>query len=278
MEIPVDILVRPRLILSAILTATALANWPQAAGPNGTWIVPDAKPPVSWSVARNENILWRAPLPNGGQGGIAVWGNRLFLTTFAPYKQGAPKTSATILGYALDAQTGKILWSVRLEGSVPSPMMYAYSDSTSPTPITDGEHVWFFNASGEMGCWDFSGKQIWRRQYKPQGEPYPFNKQHEPILYGDTILNVEPSDPGPDQKAGWNYLRGIDKLTGKTRWIAQDGTTTYATSVFGYMKDGTPAVLTGRGGWHDVPERPVGLGLIDLRPGKGGQEYLAIYR
>ena len=262
---------RPTIILSAILAATALANWPQAAGPYGTWSVPEAKPPVSWSVARNQNILWRAPLPNGGQSGIAVWRNRLFLTTFEPYKPGAQKTSAVILGHAIDANTGKILWSVRLEGSVPSPMMYAYSDSTSPSPITDGEHVWFFNASGEMGCWDFDGKEVWRRQYKPWGEPYPFNKQHEPILYGDTILNVEPADPGPDQKSGWNYLRGIDKRTGKTLWIAEDGTTTYATSVFGQMRDGTPAVLTGRGGWHDVPERPVGLGLVDLRPGKAGK-------
>ncbi len=124
------------------------------------------------------------PLPNGGQSGIAVWGNRLFLATFEPYKPGAPKTSATILGHSIDANTGKILWSVRLEGSVPSPMIYAYSDSTSPSPVTDGKYVWFFNASGEMGCWDFNGKEVWRRQYKPWGEPYPFNKQHEPILYG----------------------------------------------------------------------------------------------
>ena len=75
--------------------------------------------------------------------------------------------------------------------------MYAYSDSTSPTPITDGTHVWFFNSSGEMGCWDFNGKEVWRRQYKPWGEPYPFNKQHEPILYGNTIVNVEPRRSRP---------------------------------------------------------------------------------
>jgi len=94
------------------LLATALlmfANWPQAAGPNGTWSLPDAKPPVEWSVAANKNILWRAPLPNGGQSGIAVWGDRLFLTTFEPYKPGAPKTSATILGHAIDTKNGKIL-------------------------------------------------------------------------------------------------------------------------------------------------------------------------
>jgi len=246
------------------------ANWPQAAGPNGSWSVPDAKPPVRWSVARNEHILWRAPLPNGGQSGIAVWGDRIFLTTFPPYTRGAPKKSATILGHAIDRKTGKILWSVRLDGSVPSPMMYAYSDSTSPTPITDGKYVWFFNASGEMGCWDFEGKEIWRRSYTPWGEPFPFNKQHEPILAGDTILNVEPLDD-PGAKPRWNYLRGIDKRTGKTLWVADDGTTTYATSVFGRTAVGIPAVLTGRGGWHDVPERPVGLSLIDLRPGSAGK-------
>src|SRR5207249_7385951 len=109
-------------------------------------------------------------------------------------------------------------------------------------------------------------------QYTPWGEPYPFNKQHEPILWGDTILNVEPADGRP---AGWNYLRGIDKRTGKTLWIADDGTTTYATSVFGKTSTGEPAVLTGRGGWHDVPERPVGLSLLSLAPGTAGR---AIWR
>jgi outer membrane protein assembly factor BamB len=254
----------PTLLL--FLANLTFANWPQAAGPNGTWSDPDAHSPTAWSVARNQNILWRAPLPNGGQSGIAVWGDRLFLTTFEPYRPGAPKTSATILGHAIDARTGKILWSVRLEGSVPSPMMYAYSDSTSPTPITDGHYVWFTNASGVMTCHDFSGKEVWRRAWKPWGAPYPFNKQHEPILYKDTILNVEPGS-----LTGWNYLYGIDKNTGKTQWVADDGTTAYATSVFGITRDGIPAVLTGRGGWHDVPERPVGLSLIDLRPGTAGK-------
>ena len=102
-----------QIIPAVILTVSAFANRTQAAGPNGTWSVPDAKPPITWSVARNQNILWRAPLPNGGQSGIAVWGNRLFLTTFEPYKPGAPKPSAVILGHAIDADTGKILWSVR---------------------------------------------------------------------------------------------------------------------------------------------------------------------
>ena len=191
---------------------------------------------------------------------------------FSPLsREGEKKTSGTILGLCADAKTGKILWSVKLEGPTKSPMMYAYSDSTSPTPVTDGKLVVFTDSSGEMAAFDFAGKELWRRSYQPWGEPYPFNKQHEPILYGNSVLNVEPLDGNPSEKAGWNYLRAIDKNTGKTLWIAEDATTAYATSVFGKLKDGTPAVLTGRGGWHNVPERPVGLSLINLSPGQEGK-------
>jgi len=254
-----------------LLAAPIFAEWPQAAGPDGNWQMHGPDAAVQWSVARDQNILWRTALPNGGQSGIAVWGDRLFLTTFDVFKAGDSLFSSTILGHCLDAGTGKLLWSVKLHGPTESPMLYAYSDSTSPTPVTDGKHVWFTNNSGEMGCWDFAGKEVWRRSFTPWGKPYPFNKQHEPMLVGDTIINVEPANETPPEKSGWNYLRGIDKNTGKTRWMAKDGTTTYCTSVFGHTAKGVPAVLTGRGGHHDVPERPVGLSLISLAPGSEGK-------
>jgi len=257
------------LLPAALFTLVAFAaNWPQAGGPDGTWRSSGKDAPATWSVTLNQNIIWKATLPNAGQSGIAVWGDRLFLTTFAP---GEKKTSGTIQGHCIDAKTGKILWSVKLEGPTKSPMMYAYSDSTSPTPVTDGKVVVFTDSSGEMAAFDFSGRELWRRSYKPWGEPYPFNKQHEPILFGNAVLNVEPLDGNPAEKSGWNYLRGIDKNTGKTLWIAEDATTAYTTSVFGKLKDGTPAVLTGRGGWHDVPERPVGLSLVNLSKGREGK-------
>ncbi|MEZ5351333.1 MAG: PQQ-binding-like beta-propeller repeat protein [Bryobacteraceae bacterium] len=257
---------RALLLLPAITLFAQ--NWPQAAGPNGTWAMDTKTAPVRWSVARGENIAWKLPLPNGGQSGIAVWGDRAFLTTFAP---GEKTFSASIMGIAVDLRKGTILWETPLEGVEKSPMLYAYSDSTTPSPVTDGRHVWFFNASGEVACFDFSGRAQWRRKFKPWGAPYPFNKQHEPILYGDVILNVEPLDPVPGDKQGWNYLHAIDKNTGKTRWVAADATTTYTTSRFGLRADGSPAVLTGRGGWHDVPERPVGLSLISLAKGSEGK-------
>lgn len=270
---------------SSIFTAAALAaslviqsgvladNWPQAGGPNGTWRFDRGVAPSKWSAALNQHIKWRTTLPNGGQGGITVWGDRVFLTTFEEYKDGDPKFSATILGHCLDAKTGKILWSVKLVGENASPLMYAYSDSTSWTPVTDGKHVWFFNCSGEMGCWDFAGHEVWRRKFLAPGEP--FNKQHEPILNGDTIVSLEPlasSEPGyRADRAFWHYLRGIDKATGKTKWIAEDGTTYYCTSVIGKLADGRTGIVSGRGGPHGVPERPIGISMTSLEPGSEGK-------
>ena len=58
------------------------ANWPQAAGPNHNWTVTTQQSvTLKWSAERNENIRWRTTLPESGQSGIAVWADRLFLTT-----------------------------------------------------------------------------------------------------------------------------------------------------------------------------------------------------
>jgi hypothetical protein len=164
---------------------------------------------------------------------------------------------------------------VTLTGDRESPVAYSYSDATSWSPVTDGTYVWFFNSTGEMGCWDFTGKEIWRRKFLGQPAAFPFNRQHEPILFGDTIVTLEPlaaSDPGyrADQ-ADWNYLRGLDKLTGKTKWIAEDASTFYNTAVFGRFADGSPAILHGRGGPHGVPETPIGLTMTSLAPGMEGK-------
>jgi hypothetical protein len=258
---------RKSIMWLALPVAVLAGNWPQAGGPDGTWQVAGGEPPVRWSVARNENIAWRVPLPNAGQSGIAVWGDRLFLTTFAPGEKGF---SSRITGLAVDARTGKTLWTVALDGAEKSPMMYAYSDSTTPTPVTDGKHVWFFNASGEMGCWDWNGKEVWRRTFTPWGKPFPFNKQFEPMIHGGLIYNVE-----PHEKPGWNYLRAIDKKTGRVVWTNEDGTTTYNTPRLGRTAEGRAAILHGRGGWHDVPEAPVGLSLTDAVTGKSLWRFVA---
>ena len=252
----------------------AQENWPQAAGPSGNWSeTTKSAPPTQWSVARNENIVWRTVLPETGQSGIAVWGSRLFLTIMEPLSPD-PKTREghDIVGYCLNSRTGKVLWTVSIPGTENSAYAYGFSDSTSPTPVTDGQAVWFCNSSGAIVCCDLKGKTLWRHEWKPT-TGRPFNKQFEPILYKETLLNMEPRDPNDprNRRDPWNYLRGLDKKTGKTLWVSEDALTHYNTPVFGLLPDKTPAILQGRGGYHDAPEMPTGLSLTSLAPGTAGK-------
>ena len=247
--------------------------WPQASGPHGDWTAETKNAPVEWSVAWNQNIAWKTTLPESGQSGIAVWGNRLFLTTLKPLDpHSQTRTGHDVVGYCLDANSGAILWTADLPGTEESTYAYGFSDSSSPTPVTDGEHVWFWNASGSMGCWDYSGKPVWMRIWKPT-TGRPFNKQFEPLLVGDTLLNMEPRDEGDPKRENdpWNYLRGIDKRTGRTLWVSEDALTHYNTPGIGTFPDGTRVVLQGRGGHHGVPELPVGMSATSLTPGAEGR-------
>ena len=71
---------------------------------DGTGRYPAATPPTTWSRKKSgenyavKNIVWAAPLPNGGVSSPIVVGNKIFLTT------------ETFDVVCVDKQTGKLLW------------------------------------------------------------------------------------------------------------------------------------------------------------------------
>jgi outer membrane protein assembly factor BamB len=257
------------LLLASCASRDSFDVWPQAAGPHANWIAPEARVATKWSVARNENILWKCALPNAGQGGLAVVGDRIYLTTFAEQDPAKPRQSNAIVCHAVDRATGAMVWSreLRADHGRTSPQMYAFSDSTSWSPIASHDRVWFFNSSGSMACFTRDGDEVWRREFRTQPDAYPFNRQCEPIAVGEFLVTIEPiakDHPRYDAaRDDWNYLHAIDRATGKVAWISEDSCTFYCTPVLGPR-----GILIGRGGPHDVPERPVGLSMIDPANGK----------
>jgi hypothetical protein len=149
--------------------------------------------------------------------------------------------------------------------------MYAFSDSTSWTPIADESRVWFFNSGGVVACFDHGGGEMWRHDFPTQPEHFPFNRQCEPMLVGDDLLIVAPLDADDAATREWSYLQALDKHTGALRWVADDACTFYCTPVVGTLADGRSAVLVGRGGPHGVPETPIGLSMISLAAGEEGR-------
>lgn len=270
----------------------AQQNWHQAAGPNGNWQV-EGTAPTHWSATRNENIRWRTTLPEAGMSNVTVWENRVFVTAHVPIKSIEEKNAVTdIIGYCLDADTGKILWQVELPGTAFISLAGGFTDGTVFAPVTDGQHVWFFNRCGSMGCYDFDGNKVWLREWKPRFKHN--NRQAEPYLVGDAILYCEVANKehgakiqkwsapgkkskgtnvpdGVEPKEVWTYLHGIDKRTGKVLWREDAGTVVHNTPVVGKTADGKWAVSHARGGPHQPFEKPAGQSLTSLAPGEEGK-------
>lgn len=273
-------------------------NWPQGSGPNGNWKVDGKNPPTSWSVSTGENVAWRTPLPESGQGSVIAWENRLFVTSNVPWKESSKSEDnqkrkgpmgTDIVGYCLDAKSGKILWQVTLKGTRLKLYGGPFSDSTAPSPITDGKYVWFFNVSGMIGCYDFDGNEIWTHSWTPRG--IMANRQFEPLLVRDVILNIEVLDKSTvldkrslvdndmvkklkSERGNRNYftfIHAYDKLTGKLKWISEASTSTHSASCLGKSKNGELVLLHVRGGGHHPIETPKGLSLTSLAPGSEGK-------
>lgn len=274
-------MIRALLLCHAVLAATACAqHWPQASGPNLNWKAEGPEPPLKWSVAGGQNILWRTTLPEGGQSAVTIWNDRAFVTTHRPMDEASDRLEPDIIGYCLNATTGEILWTVDLPGTDPVQTAGIFSDATVFAPVTDGEHVWFFNRCGSMGCFDFAGKAVWLREYRPLARHT--NRECEPILVGDKIITVEvrnkeagqklerhkPVPAGIEPRDVWTYLHAIDKKTGKIIWIEEAGTSVHNTPMAGQLADGRWAVVHGRGGGHDPLEKPYGVSLSLLDSGK----------
>lgn len=100
------------VLLFPALPLSIANNWPQAAGPNGTWSVEtDVPAPTSFNVAEGRNVLWTKTLEESGQSGIAVWDDRIFLSILQPFEEGGEdaKSVSTIKALCIDASTGETL-------------------------------------------------------------------------------------------------------------------------------------------------------------------------
>ena len=255
--------------------------WPEHRGPRRNHrLRSDASYPTKWSVSTGENVRWRMPLPETGHSGIAVWGERLFLTCFRKLTadDNGPKGTwvGETRGYCLNAQTGEILWSCDLPGRRPNQVNGTFTDSTTPTPVTDGEHVWFVNAGGFMACHTIDGERVWEREFEVRTKHSA--KQFQPFLQSGSFFYAmirDADDPvrrpqtakdwDKNSKAGWPwmYVRGFDALTGEPREILSDGVSVHSKGALGTL-NGEPVLLHARGGSHSPPEKPYGISLSRL--------------
>ena len=72
----------------------------------------------------------------------------------------------------------------------------------SPSPVTDGEHVWVANGHGEIRCFDFAGRLVWLRDlqkdYGKFGVQFGYASSpvlREGVLYLQNLQGMYTDDP-----------------------------------------------------------------------------------
>jgi outer membrane protein assembly factor BamB len=174
------------------------ANWPAWRGPLGTGICEEKNVPTTWS--KTEAVKWRVALPEPGNSTPIVWNERVFLTQ-------AIGDRRTLMCF--NRADGKLLWQVGVSTNEKEPT-HQTNPYCSASPVTDGERVIVSFASDGLYCYDFDGKELWKRTDLGR-QIHIWGNAASPVIYKDLcFLNFGPGET--------TYLLAVKKKTGETVW------------------------------------------------------------
>lgn len=190
------------------------ADWPQWRGPEFNGSSPEKNLPGHWS--KTENIAWVADMPGPSAATPVVVGDRVFVSS-------TDSRTKAQLALCLDRQTGKVLWRNVVGAEYRQDRM---SNSASPSPVADGNRVFFFYGRGDLAAFDHAGKELWSRNIARDYGDFAFlwMFSSSPLLHdGKLYLQVLQRDVpvqgrGAKESGIESYLLAMDPATGKTLW------------------------------------------------------------
>lgn len=148
-----------------------------------------------------------------GQGGAtpAVWGDKMFVTS---------ADGDNLVLICLNTKDGEVLWRKTVTSGNKN-ARGGEGNSASPSPSTDGKHVWVFFGTGALACYDAEGNETWKFDVGERfGElDIQFGMTSTPVLDGDHLylqLIHGAMRRGDDTRTG--KVIKLDKLTGETVW------------------------------------------------------------
>ena len=234
------------------------ANWPSWRGSvDGSGISAGKQLPLEWS--ETSNIRWRAKLPERGNSTAVVWGGRVFVTQAIE-----AENRRTLMCF--DRADGRLLWQ--------KGVVYAERERTQPanpycsaSPVTDGERVIASFGSAGLVCYDFEGRELWRRDLGKLDNIW--GNASSPVIFEDLCIHYH----GPTKNAS---LVALDKKSGKTVWTFDEPAwnTNGRTDGFKDKADGvvgtwsTPVVIRAGGRDELVMTFPMEARAFDPRTGR----------
>ena len=206
-------------------------NWPHWRGPTQNGVVADETDlPLNWSIS--ENIDWRLDLPGRSGSTPIVWGDHIFLNI---------TEDDQIALWAVNRRTGELMWERSLGGGN---RRQQKANMSTPSPVTDGEHLWVLTSTGLLRQFDFDGNELWLRDIQADYGNWGLNWGYgsSPLLHDGGIIvqvlhGMRTDDP--------SYLVNYDGMTGEAIWRVERPTNAIRESPDSYT---TPTIVhTDRG-------------------------------
>ncbi|HUG54383.1 MAG TPA: PQQ-binding-like beta-propeller repeat protein [Vicinamibacteria bacterium] len=228
----------------------AADDWPQWRGPRGTGVSSEKGLPTRWGP---DDVAWKARLGGLGISSPIVWGDRVFVTSQtgraalrpgrhptlargpeanaekplgATTEAGGAEGGVRFIVEAFDRRDGRRLWQYALEAEGPLPEVHEKHNLASPSPVTDGAHVYAWFGTGQLVALGLDGTFAWQKNLGKEYGPFDIAWGHgsSPTLHGDTVILLCDHEPA-------SYLLALDKRTGEVRWKTDrpKGSVSYAT-------------------------------------------------
>lgn len=203
---------RPFLALASLGLVLSLAahayadNWPQWRGVKNDGISTEKDLPVTFN--NTDGVVWKLDLPGPAGSTPVVWGDMIYLTSIDGDK-------LVLIG----ANTaGKEIWRQTV-GSGNKDVRGDEGNSASPSPCTDGKHVWAFFGNGLLGCYTWDGKEVWKIDVQDRyGKlKIAFGMTSTPVLdNGRLYLQLIHGEGNPKTREA--MIVCLDGVSGKEIW------------------------------------------------------------
>ena len=243
------------LVLAGPASVRAQENWTQWRGPYQNGVVDSKTLPVEWS--QNKNIVWKTELPSWSAATPIIWGDLIFVTSPSkaePKPPAEPEQKETqrsrrgrtqsrldpggpdLFLFCISKTNGRILWKQLLDDKNE---IHRKQNNASPSPVTDGRHVWVVTGSGIVAAFDVKGNPVWKKSLPEEYGPFGLNWGYasSPLLYKEQLIievlhGMKTDDP--------SYIVSLDTETGKVIWRQERPTDAQAESPDAYT---TPVFL-----------------------------------
>lgn len=181
-------------------SAVLAGDWTQWRGPHFNGLSDEKNIPVEFGP--NINLAWKVELPGSAGATPVVSGDHIFVSS-------ADGEDLVLLCFGTDG-------SKRWVKKISSGDRFSRGDEgnlASPSPVTDGKHVWTLMGDGMLTCHDFDGNETWRVNLEERlGKiQIGFMMSSTPVLLGDALYFQ-----WMHQTAALVFA--IDKNTGKEIW------------------------------------------------------------